>query len=205
MSDEFDGCRRDCRTVGIHTLVWGDCEQGVEPPPPAPVVPVVSLSDDGCMSIGYEPYDLAGHDAEVRAGVFAEVRAELVGILNMFMILDSDNAKTIVLAVDAFTESIAPEYVTSPPMADTAGLRVRAMVAVADRMAQHPNEISDLLHPHAHATGDVVDVVLAEVRAELLAIAEEFAAERPGRSSYDATGARYLADLVAPKPVEEPS
>lgn len=115
MSDKFDGCRRDCRTAGTHTLVWGDCEQGVEPPPPAPVVPAVSLSDDGCMSIGYEPYDLAGHDAEVRAAVFAEVRAKL------------------------------------------------------------------------------------------LAIAEEFAAERPGRSSYDATGVRYLADLIAPKSVEEPS
>lgn len=35
-TEDFDGCSRDCRTAGAHTLEWGDCEHAVEPPRPDP-------------------------------------------------------------------------------------------------------------------------------------------------------------------------
>jgi len=35
-TDDFDGCSRLCRKRGKHTLVWGECEHGVEPPRPDP-------------------------------------------------------------------------------------------------------------------------------------------------------------------------
>jgi len=35
-SGDFDGCSRDCRTTGTHTLVWGRCGHASEPPRPDP-------------------------------------------------------------------------------------------------------------------------------------------------------------------------
>lgn len=32
MSEDFDGCARDCRKAGEHTLKWGRCEHAEEPP-----------------------------------------------------------------------------------------------------------------------------------------------------------------------------
>jgi hypothetical protein len=51
----YDGCSRDCGKAGAHTLVWGRCEFGREPPPPGPVLPVVHLADDGFMALRYDP------------------------------------------------------------------------------------------------------------------------------------------------------
>lgn len=31
--EDFDGCSRDCRKAGAHTLEWGRCEHAVEPEP----------------------------------------------------------------------------------------------------------------------------------------------------------------------------
>lgn len=36
LSGDFDGCARECRKVGEHTLAWGRCEFAVEPPPEDP-------------------------------------------------------------------------------------------------------------------------------------------------------------------------
>jgi hypothetical protein len=52
-SDDFDGCSRDCRTAGAHTLAWGACESAVEPPRPDPEFGYWRTFDagDGCLSI----------------------------------------------------------------------------------------------------------------------------------------------------------
>lgn len=30
--EDFDGCARECRKAGVHTLKWGRCERAEEPP-----------------------------------------------------------------------------------------------------------------------------------------------------------------------------
>lgn len=54
-----------------------------EPPPPTPVVPVVFDGPDWSKSFSYQPYDLAAHDARVRAEERAAVRAELLELIEL--------------------------------------------------------------------------------------------------------------------------
>lgn len=35
-TEDFDGCARECRTTGQHTLEWGRCEHAEQPPRPDP-------------------------------------------------------------------------------------------------------------------------------------------------------------------------
>lgn len=42
---DFDGCHRQCRTTGAHTLVWGGCEHATPPEPAVTVMRVRHLSD----------------------------------------------------------------------------------------------------------------------------------------------------------------
>jgi hypothetical protein len=47
---DFDGCSRECRKAGGHTLKWGRCEFGVEPEPRVDILRVIT-ADDGYPSI----------------------------------------------------------------------------------------------------------------------------------------------------------
>ena len=51
----FDGCRRDCRKKGTHTLVWGECEFAPRPEPTVSMSKVYTAAD-GHPSIGYDVY-----------------------------------------------------------------------------------------------------------------------------------------------------
>lgn len=57
MTDEttgdFDGCSRQCRKRGEHTLKWGQCERAVEPPRPDPEFGywTTRMMEDGYPSI----------------------------------------------------------------------------------------------------------------------------------------------------------
>lgn len=55
MNEDFDGCTRDCRTAGRHTLVWGRCELA-EPPEPTVSMSRVYADTDGGQSIGFDVY-----------------------------------------------------------------------------------------------------------------------------------------------------
>lgn len=50
-SEEFDGCTRQCRKKGAHTLVYGQCEFGEKPRPTLDFY-VVENGDDG-YPVGY--------------------------------------------------------------------------------------------------------------------------------------------------------
>jgi hypothetical protein len=54
----FDGCSRQCRKRGKHTLLWGSCEHGVRPAPTLDFFRVVTMSD-GYPAGVYEPIPLA--------------------------------------------------------------------------------------------------------------------------------------------------
>ncbi|MET9222388.1 hypothetical protein ABZX65_26990 [Streptomyces sp. NPDC003300] len=49
-SADFDGCSRDCRTSGVHTLTWGRCEYAAEAEP-AVTLMRTRLMDDGMPAI----------------------------------------------------------------------------------------------------------------------------------------------------------
>jgi hypothetical protein len=57
-AEEFDGCSRECRKAGKHTLTWGRCEHGVQPPPTLGHW-VTFTADDGNLSIGQASFPLA--------------------------------------------------------------------------------------------------------------------------------------------------
>lgn len=52
---DFDGCNRDCRIKGAHTLVWGGCEHAPRPEPTVSMS-VVYRDTDGHNSIGFDTY-----------------------------------------------------------------------------------------------------------------------------------------------------
>lgn len=54
-AEDFDGCRRLCRTKGKHTLIIGACARA---PKPEPVVSMskIFVADDGYPAIGYDSY-----------------------------------------------------------------------------------------------------------------------------------------------------
>jgi hypothetical protein len=51
--EEFDGCKRACRTAGRHTLVWGDCSAAPESARPEPKLTVMRtrIAEDGYPSL----------------------------------------------------------------------------------------------------------------------------------------------------------
>lgn len=52
---DFDGCHRDCRRKGAHTLRWGGCEHAPRPEP-AVSMSKVYRDTDGHNSIGFDSY-----------------------------------------------------------------------------------------------------------------------------------------------------
>jgi hypothetical protein len=52
---DFDGCNRDCRIKGAHTLVWRLCEHAPKPEPTVSMS-VISQDTDGHPSIGFDEY-----------------------------------------------------------------------------------------------------------------------------------------------------
>lgn len=42
---DFDGCHRDCRKAGKHTLRWGGCEHAPEPEPSITIMRVRTAAD----------------------------------------------------------------------------------------------------------------------------------------------------------------
>lgn len=54
---DFDGCHRECRIKGKHSLVWCGCEFGVRPEPTVSMS-VVFRDTDGQNSIGYDRYTI---------------------------------------------------------------------------------------------------------------------------------------------------
>lgn len=55
---DFDGCHRECRIKGAHTLVWGGCEHAPKPEPTVSMS-VVYQDTDGYPSIGFDTYTVA--------------------------------------------------------------------------------------------------------------------------------------------------
>lgn len=53
---DFDGCNRECRKAGEHTLNWGLCEHAVPPEPYVSMSAVYTDPTDGYPSIGFDTY-----------------------------------------------------------------------------------------------------------------------------------------------------
>ena len=57
---DFDGCNRECRKAGAHTLRWGGCERAPEPEPTVSMSMIYKDPEDGYPSIGFDSYTVAG-------------------------------------------------------------------------------------------------------------------------------------------------
>ena len=66
---DFDGCNRECRKAGAHTLRWGGCEHAPRPEPTVSMSRVYTDPADGYPSIGYDTYTVAQLGELITAGL----------------------------------------------------------------------------------------------------------------------------------------
>lgn len=57
-TEDFDGCRRECRIKNKHTRQWGECEFGIEPEPTVSIWKTYIDPSDGMKSIDTDDYTL---------------------------------------------------------------------------------------------------------------------------------------------------
>lgn len=68
---DFDGCNRECRKAGKHTLRWGGCEHAPKPEPTVSMSKVYTDPVDGYPSIGYDSYTVPQLGELITAGLRA--------------------------------------------------------------------------------------------------------------------------------------
>lgn len=70
-AEDFDGCNRECRRAGAHTLRWGGCEHAPEPEPTVSMSKIYTDPEDGYPSIGFDSYTVRQLGELITAGLRA--------------------------------------------------------------------------------------------------------------------------------------
>lgn len=167
---DFDGCHRECRKTGTHTLRWGGCEHAT-PPEPTVSMSKVYTDTDGYPSIGYDQYTVPQLAELIERGLrtspFHELRSD--DNVNGPLIIKGYLADLARSAAHAIVHRNAAPAVPVPPTTSTAdhpsrraGLRDQLRRAVCE--AEGFTWDSDMLEPDEY--GDHADTVLAVLYRE---------------------------------------
>lgn len=156
---DFDGCNRECRKAGKHTLRWGGCEHAQKPEPTVSMSKIYTDPEDGYPSIGYDSYTVPQLGELITAGL----RASDLPVNGDDLV---DIGLVAARAIVHRNEPAAPAVV---PSVGGAALRDRIRRAVCE--AEGFAWDTDMLEPDEY--GDVADAVLAVLPAPADRAAEE--------------------------------